>query len=130
MTGCECEQPGWCPRHQCEKTEHWHMLCRTQRDYFQLWEQGRGPGQQTSSRTNPATRVSCQHKGELLREQKCPSCRGHVRVKVFACALHGACTIARIVEGAACCVRCDDYQPETSQHDDLTSNCLARGADP
>ena len=42
---CVCDKPGWCVRHQCEKSEHWHMLCQTRPDYFQLWEEGRGPGQ-------------------------------------------------------------------------------------
>lgn len=42
---CECEVPGWCERHQCQKTPHFHRLCRTREDYFSLWEAGRGPGQ-------------------------------------------------------------------------------------
>lgn len=45
MTDCRCEQPGWCERHQCQKTVHWHKLCRTRAEYFRLWEQGLGPGQ-------------------------------------------------------------------------------------
>ncbi len=44
-TPCECQEPGFCPRHRCEKTAHWHHLCRTRSDYFQLWEDARGPGQ-------------------------------------------------------------------------------------
>lgn len=43
LTACECEQSGWCPRHQCTKTAHWHLLCRRQEAYFQMWEQGQGP---------------------------------------------------------------------------------------
>ncbi len=42
---CECKEPGWCERHRCAKTPHWHVLCRTRADYFALWEEGRGPGQ-------------------------------------------------------------------------------------
>lgn len=45
-TDCECTEPGWCPRHGCRKSAHWQRLCRTQADYFRLWEQGRGPGQE------------------------------------------------------------------------------------
>lgn len=41
---CECPEAGYCPRHGCHKTEHWHQLCRKRSDYFQLWEAGRGPG--------------------------------------------------------------------------------------
>jgi hypothetical protein len=43
LTDCECEQAGWCERHQCLKAPHFHLLCRRQEKYFQLYEQGRGP---------------------------------------------------------------------------------------
>lgn len=43
LTACECEQPGWCARHQCTKTAQWHLLCRRQEAYFQMWERGEGP---------------------------------------------------------------------------------------
>ena len=36
-----------CSRHGCEKHEQWHKLCQTHPGYFRLWEEGRGPGQQT-----------------------------------------------------------------------------------
>lgn len=42
---CVCPVAGWCERHQCRKTAHWHQLCQHRADYFQLWEEGRGPGQ-------------------------------------------------------------------------------------
>ena len=48
ITPCECQPtafPFACPRHGCRKTAHWHNLCRTRSDYFELWEQSRGPGQ-------------------------------------------------------------------------------------
>lgn len=45
MTGCECKEPGWCVRHQCEKHAHWHHLCQTNEAYFEAWEDGLGPGQ-------------------------------------------------------------------------------------
>jgi hypothetical protein len=43
VTGCECQIAGFCKRHQCNKTEHFHKLCRTRPDYFTLYEEGRGP---------------------------------------------------------------------------------------
>ena len=49
MTPCQCAQPGWCPRHGCHKTPHWWRLCRHRLGYFQLWEEGRGPGQHAFS---------------------------------------------------------------------------------
>lgn len=53
LTECSCTEPGWCARHSCHKTAHWHQLCRTRSDYFQLWEEGRGPGQFLRSADNP-----------------------------------------------------------------------------
>jgi hypothetical protein len=39
----------------------------------------------------------------------CPSCRGNVRLKVFACSRHGKCLPERQHEGIACCIDCDDH---------------------
>jgi hypothetical protein len=79
--------------------------------YRALWDGG-GPD---AGRIRP-----CVHRGEVRREQQCPTCRGSVRLKVFACALHGECTIARALGGLACCATCPDYdagppadQPQT-----------------
>jgi hypothetical protein len=47
-TGCECPAAGFCSRHKCTKVEHWHKLCQTNSEYFDLYERGNGPGQQTS----------------------------------------------------------------------------------
>jgi len=44
MSGCICPMAGWCERHRVPKTEHWHKLCQRD-DYFQAWDEGRGPGQ-------------------------------------------------------------------------------------
>ena len=52
LTPCECPEPGFCPRHQCEKPPHWHALCRTRADYFQLWENACGPAQNHASSGN------------------------------------------------------------------------------
>ena len=43
LTPCECQQPGWCERHQCWKPAAWHLLCRRQQQYFEAWERGEGP---------------------------------------------------------------------------------------
>ena len=45
---CHCEPSGYpfyCERHKVKKTAHWVRLCQTRPDYFQAWEEGRGPGQ-------------------------------------------------------------------------------------
>jgi len=45
MTGCQCEQPGWCERHAVLKTKRWWELCRKHAEYFEAWENETGPGQ-------------------------------------------------------------------------------------
>lgn len=42
-TPCECQNPGWCERHQCLKPEPLFHRCRRDLDMFQAWEEGRGP---------------------------------------------------------------------------------------
>lgn len=110
MTACECFQPGWCERHLCYKTERRHMLCRTRNDYFRLWEEGNGPGQNLELQGNPAVEFPCIQLGERLREQECPTCNGSVLLKVFTCELHGECTLAKTIKDIACCTTCKDYE--------------------
>jgi hypothetical protein len=55
--------------------------------------------------------VPCVHLGAATGARRlCPSCRGKVEVKVLACTLYGECTVARPVEGLACCATCPDYR--------------------
>lgn len=54
---------------------------------------------------------SCVHLGAELRREQCPTCAGHVVVKVFSCAARGECTLAKQIEGVACCQGCGEYQP-------------------
>lgn len=59
-TACQCEGPQdgaitfACARHGIEKTAHWHSLCKNRPDYFQAWEEGRGPGQITADNAEKA----------------------------------------------------------------------------
>jgi len=53
-TGCECifqegDEEIFCPRHNVMKTPHQYNLCKKRRDYFQKWEEGRGPFQTPGS---------------------------------------------------------------------------------
>ena len=57
-TDCECAAPGWCERHQCKKHPHFHKLCQTRSDYFQLWEKGAGPGQNLQTETSDSVESS------------------------------------------------------------------------
>jgi hypothetical protein len=54
-------------------------------------------------------RTRCVHRGDARGERVCESCPGRPRIKVFACAVHGECSIAQPV-GAAVCQVCDDYE--------------------
>jgi hypothetical protein len=104
-TLCECDGAGYCPRHKVTKSLHWFELCQERPDYFQLWEEGRGPGQQQL----PIYRVPCKWRGAHIRGVACPTCRGHVTVKVFSCERHGECTIINAVPEVTACVHCADY---------------------
>lgn len=77
------------------------------------------PKQQCRGATpRPAARsqaAPCVHLGSELRLQDCPTCRGNVRVKVFACPLHGETTLAKPIEGLHCCDGCWDYDPQSGQ---------------
>lgn len=46
---------------------------------------------------------------EELRRAPCHKCLGHVDLKVYVCNVHGECTLARSVNGVACCRTCPDY---------------------
>lgn len=52
----------------------------------------------------------CVHLGAELRRVECPTCQGSVQVKVFACAARGECTLAKPIDGIACCAGCPAYQ--------------------
>jgi|TARA_R110000751_G_scaffold63593_2_gene131073 hypothetical protein len=56
-TPCQCSMEDGdrvlkCNRHQCLKTPSLHHLCQTRKDYFKLWEEGIGPGQDPVMRHN------------------------------------------------------------------------------
>lgn len=60
-------------------------------------------------RTGPAPdprRATCLHLGSQVGERECESCRGRVRLKVYACGHpdHGEVTLAD-------CATCGDYAP-------------------
>jgi hypothetical protein len=57
-TGCTCSGPGFCPRHQVEKSARLFELCQTRPHYFLAWEQGRGPGQRGTSAVQPSAAPS------------------------------------------------------------------------
>jgi hypothetical protein len=58
-----------------------------------------------------ATRAPCKHLGPEVRRQRCPTCRGAVELRLFACPLHTECTFATALPGIACCTNCPDHDP-------------------
>ncbi len=73
------------------------------------------PNQTVPPALAPAARVvrdkPCTHLGADQEEILCPTCRGTVRIKVLACAVHGCCTIGKKLDDIACCTGCKEYQP-------------------
>lgn len=59
----------------------------------------------------PAPPLPCVHRGGATGERECQSCGGNVRLKVHACAIHGACTVGKHLDGLACCRECPDRAP-------------------
>ena len=53
-----------------------------------------------------AVSSACIHRGDELRNELCPTCRGGVKVKVFACGVFGECTIGKRMSQIACCSTC------------------------
>lgn len=117
MTPCECEQAGWCRRHGCAKTPLLVELCQRLPLWFAAWEGGSGPGQ-GDARVGREAGQACRHRGLARRTAVCPTCRGHVELHVFACAVHGECTLGKILADLACCARCGDFETASSFHGD------------
>ncbi len=116
VTECECTQAGWCERHQCMKSSYLFQFCRRSTRLFRNWEEGNGPGQHIAFQSvRTVVDHSCRHLGDSVREQKCSSCRGAVRLKVFHCAIHAECTIGKQLEGVTCCIQCTDYHQTERQ---------------
>ena len=121
VTACECEQPGWCPRHKCTKTRHWHQLCRSMPDYFRVWEEGRGPGQ-TPGLSRPLSRSDCVNRGEEIELRRCTGCRGEVLIRVFACTIHEACAVSAKFEDVKTCGNCSDFASQGGGKNQLSED--------
>jgi hypothetical protein len=59
--------------------------------------------------------LTCSHRGEQVDEVQCLTCRGRVMAKVFACAVHGRCTMfAKPIDRIKACRSCADRKPITA----------------
>ena len=108
-TPCECEQAGWCARHQSYKSQIMFAFCRRIPRWFALWERGRGP--KSHKYVGGRLGTLCMNLGAVLRTVECPGCRGHVLVKVYSCCLHGDCALGMHIAGVVVCSECRDYVP-------------------
>lgn len=120
---CECEGPGFCPRYQREMHGRLRQICRGENiDAGQaaLYRDSWVAEAKNGTAPRPAPVLTCPHRGaEALvdaegnpRLRECPSCGGHVKLKLFAC-----CHPARVVSAeqadeivATDCAACM-YQP-------------------
>jgi hypothetical protein len=58
-----------------------------------------------------AIALPCIHLGEVTGERRlCPTCMGHVEVKLYECAIFGRCTRGKPLEGVACCANCSCFE--------------------
>lgn len=110
VTPCECAEPGWCQRHQCQKSWPLFELCQRRLDVFEAWERGALGKPVSAELRTPHQASDCIHRGAEVDRVICPTCRGHVELKVFNCAVHVRCVMARPVDGMQVCTRCTDYQ--------------------
>lgn len=105
--------PRPCAKRHPEPRDGCHLcwLYLTNHRYNRLWG---GDGQVAGAVRATARVVPCRHRGAEVRRQDCATCAGKVLLKVFACAVHGECTIGRQHDATACCATCPDYQTETT----------------
>ncbi len=55
----------------------------------------------------------CVHLGEYTGDREtCSTCPGDVRIKLYACEVHGKASLVKKVGDAACCATCSSYEPK------------------
>jgi predicted GH43/DUF377 family glycosyl hydrolase len=69
----------------------------------------------------------CAHRGGPTGQTApCRTCGGRVELKLYACAVHGTCTLGRKVEGHGCCQGCPDRPKPPAPPDALPPSRLVR----
>ena len=116
LTQCECIEPGYCTRHKCDKDRLRVEMCQRFQHWFELWEQGHGPGQSHPVPDAQRIHIPCRHRGPHTRNQQCPTCQGHVEIKVFECCKHQECVLSTKQPEIVSCQTCTDYIPLSSEH--------------
>ena len=76
-TPCECPLAGYCNRHGVTKHLHHHKLCQNHQGYFDMWEEGRGPGQKRKAK-KPEKQKESQPKCKFCKNSGCTGeCRNN-----------------------------------------------------
>lgn len=80
-TGCVCPLAGYCQRHGIKKNAHFHHLCQTRQDYFNMYEKCIGPGQEFTNcdgnHVAPPTIIVD------APDKTCPSCEKNKNTKPY-----------------------------------------------
>ena len=63
------------------------------------------PNNKTASKKAPP----CIHLGDKTGTRECETCQGSVKIKLYACALHGTCTLGKRIDMLPVCSQCGDY---------------------
>jgi len=113
VTECTCTGPGWCVRHQCQKSDLLYIHCQRRPDFFAAWEAGQL--RELCGRHGESQRQAsvCVHLGPERRRERCPTCRGHVEIKIFECALFQECVRGPSIAGLATCLICTSFVAAT-----------------
>src|SRR6476469_4231182 len=126
MTPCSCAAAGFCPVFKKSMSERMVAICKGEvltpekcAAYRRNWAAvaaGQRPQSQPDLPSNTPPRLGCTHRGEELRREACQTCAGKSEIKVFACPLHGQCTVGAShgkgrLPATACCADCRHYEP-------------------
>ncbi len=87
--------------HDCDPVRHPAIAAR------QGLPIGRSPRPEAAARLPLDQLLACIHRGPELRQEPCETCGG-VRIKIFACAVHGECQLGDKIVGVKCCGACED----------------------
>jgi hypothetical protein len=96
---CDCDNCSLDPAQPYTRTQcRLCWLYHHDLEYRALWD---GPAARLCWHLGPSTQATV----------RCPGCTGSVGLRLFTCAVHGTCTLARAAPPTACCATCPDRDP-------------------
>lgn len=116
---CKLDHPGVLARAGAPYTEEQCWLCwlfLNDRKYNKHWG-GDGnvtpPPLQVPQHLTVISRP-CVHLGDYTGDREtCGTCPGNVRIKLYACAVHGKASLVKKLGDTACCATCPSYDPKS-----------------